>query len=67
VTVRYLGEAVELSVVDDGIGPGANASGGHGIVGMQERAELYGGRVEIGEAADGGYRVQAWLPVGAPS
>ena len=65
VTVRYLPEAVELSVVDDGIGSDANDSGGHGVVGMQERAELYGGRVEVGETSAGGYRVEAWLPVGA--
>lgn len=67
VTVRYRPEAVELRVVDDGVGLGGNASGGHGIIGMQERAELYGGRVEIGEAADGGCCVQAWLPVGVTS
>jgi signal transduction histidine kinase len=68
VTIRYLPEAIELSVVDDGIGPATGAAaGGHGIVGMHERAELYGGRVEAGPVADGGYRVHAWLPVGAPS
>jgi signal transduction histidine kinase len=68
VTVRYLPEAIELSVVDDGIGPAkGTAAGGHGIVGMHERAELYGGSVETGPAADGGYRVRAWLPVGATS
>lgn len=39
--------------------------GGHGLVGIGERAALLGGRAEFGERADGGYRVLATLPLGS--
>ena len=34
---------------------------GRGLVGMRERAELYGGSLEAGPTADGGFRVHAEL------
>jgi signal transduction histidine kinase len=37
--------------------------GGHGLVGMRERAALLGGSLQAG-AEDGVFRVQAWLPYG---
>jgi signal transduction histidine kinase len=46
--------------------PGASNGAGHGIVGMRERAQLLGGRLEAG-AADGFYRVRALLPFGEDS
>lgn len=36
---------------------------GHGLVGMRERVELYGGLIHVGPHADGGFHVQATLPV----
>ena len=38
--------------------PGA----GVGLVGLAERAELAGGRLEHGLEPDGAFRLQAWLP-----
>ncbi|QTX05752.1 sensor histidine kinase [Agromyces archimandritae] len=38
--------------------------GGHGLIGMRERATALGGQVEYGETADGGFRVLAVLPAG---
>jgi len=38
--------------------------GGHGIVGMRERAALLGGTIEVGAAPGGGFRVHAELPLG---
>lgn len=38
--------------------PGA----GLGLIAMQERVELVGGRMSHGATADGGYEVNAWLP-----
>ncbi|HUJ34818.1 MAG TPA: sensor histidine kinase, partial [Solirubrobacteraceae bacterium] len=43
----------------------ARANGGHGLVGMRERAELLGGEVDAGRV-NGGFRVHARLPYGAP-
>jgi signal transduction histidine kinase len=50
-------------VTDDGRGrTGTHA--GHGLIGMRERAALYGGTLDVGPAAGGGFRVTAVLPVG---
>jgi signal transduction histidine kinase len=38
-------------------------SGGHGIIGMRERAALCGGSLEVGPTPDGGFRVTATLPL----
>ncbi len=40
-----------------------NATAGHGIAGMRERAELVGGRLDAGPADDGGWRVALTVPV----
>ncbi|HYJ77072.1 MAG TPA: sensor histidine kinase, partial [Actinomycetes bacterium] len=44
-----------------------NGHVGHGLIGMQERVALYGGRLETGPTPDGGYLVHAVLPTGAGS
>ena len=56
VTVRYDNGAVEVEVVDDGQGPplARQETGGKGLVGMQERVRLYGGRLEAGARPGGG-------------
>lgn len=55
-------EAFEV-VVTNGLPPGASirARGGHGIVGMRERASLLGGALAADEC-DGAFRVRALLP-----
>jgi len=65
--VRYGQESVELLVEDDGRGlhddaeplPGA----GRGLVGMRQRVALFQGRLELGRAPGGGFRVHAVLPL----
>jgi signal transduction histidine kinase len=41
--------------------------GGHGVVGMRERAGLYGGRLQTGPSADGGYVVDVSFPLAVPA
>jgi signal transduction histidine kinase len=65
VLVRYGPHALELDVVDDGRGPVLSSNGsGHGLIGMRERVALYGGTLEAGTRAGGGYAVHARLPLG---
>jgi signal transduction histidine kinase len=45
-------------VAADSLLPGAGA----GLVGLRERVSLSGGRISAGPTAEGGWRVEAWLP-----
>jgi len=71
VHVVYRPDAIELCVTDTGSTRAsavraARADGaGHGIVGMRERAEIYGGRLDAGPDPDGGFRVTASFPLEA--
>jgi signal transduction histidine kinase len=67
VTVSYEPNEVVLSIEDDGEGSRegyelGEAGGGHGLVGMRERAALYGGLVHAGRRRGGGFAVHARLP-----
>ncbi len=47
-------------------GDRAAGGGGHGLVGMRERATMLGGSLDAGPTGDGGFRVTAVLPVSPP-
>ncbi len=61
VRVGYAPAALEIDVRDDGRG-GGPAGAGHGLIGMRERVALYGGELEAGPEAGGGFGVHARLP-----
>lgn len=69
VEVRYEAERLRLRVRNDRPRvPGANpvvGAAGHGIVGMRERAAMLGGTLSAGPTSDGGYMVEAVLPLAA--
>ncbi len=63
VTVTYTEHALELEVVDTGRGPAGSGSGGHGLVGMQERLAQQGGELRTGVCGDGGFQLRARVPL----
>ncbi|MGX1471586.1 UNVERIFIED_CONTAM: signal transduction histidine kinase [Streptomyces canus] len=63
VELHYAHDALHLRVRDNGPGPPLAATdGGHGLLGMRERAAAVGGDVRTGPAAGGGFRVEARFP-----
>jgi signal transduction histidine kinase len=62
VMLRFAPGALEVEVVDDGVGARTAAGTGHGLIGLRERTELYGGTLEAGPGAEG-YRVWARIPL----
>jgi signal transduction histidine kinase len=74
VDITFESRALLVSVVDDG-NVGArpsiacsdeprNGDAGHGIIGMRERARVFGGVLTAEQLDDGGFQVQARLPLG---
>jgi signal transduction histidine kinase len=63
VRVRYGLHELELEVVDDGGGAAVVNGAGHGLAGMRERVAIYGGDLTAGSRPEGGFRVQARLPL----
>jgi signal transduction histidine kinase len=67
VTLQYEPDGLLLQVTDDGLGAAAAADGpGHGLTGMRERVEMYGGTMQAGPLPNGGYQVTARLPDAGP-
>jgi signal transduction histidine kinase len=66
IDVRREGDAVRLRVSDDGqTAPGPAPEPGFGLLGMGERAQLLGGTLSAGPRPEGGWVVEAVLPVEA--
>ncbi len=64
VVLRYSPGSIEVECLDaGGAGTAGAANGGHGLVGMRERATLLGGAVTAGPEPAGGFRVHARLPL----
>jgi signal transduction histidine kinase len=77
VLVEIGQDGVKVEVTDNGQGATAAVQhrhgaaprnpdgGGHGILGMRERAAAFGGTLTAGPASGGGFNVTAFLPLGA--
>jgi signal transduction histidine kinase len=68
VTLSYTDDELRVEVLDGGRGrvDGTPHASGLGIAGMRERAEAVSGTLSAGPAPEGGFRVQARLPLSAP-
>jgi signal transduction histidine kinase len=73
ITVTATPSTLVIEIDDEGRGTVArlangsttgSATGGHGLIGMRERAAAMGGRLDAGDRPGGGYRVRASLPIG---
>ena len=72
VTVSFDAHEVTATIEDDGVGftapdaPTAYARAGHfGLMGMQERAQLFGGNVYVKSERGNGTQVVAYVPLGS--
>ena len=70
VTFSSRGDALEITIADDGKGIPAGEETKQeslGLLGMRERAEMLGGRLRVDANPAGGTRVTATLPWRVPT
>jgi signal transduction histidine kinase len=67
VELWYGPDELCVEIRDDGRGTPGEAGFGHGLVGIGERVKIYGGDLEAGRSARGGWTLRARLPFGAGS
>ena len=68
IDVRPEGRFVRLLVTDDGrLEPRRVPAPGFGLLGMSERAQFLGGTLSAGPRPEGGWVVEAVLPLDAPA
>jgi signal transduction histidine kinase len=64
VDIGFRPELLAIRIDDDGdAAPGAVPAPGMGLIGMRERVTALGGRLDARPRAEGGFRVEADLPV----
>jgi signal transduction histidine kinase len=63
VVLRYCDERFELEVEDDGRANGATSGGRRGLAGVRERVAVFGGHIDVGPRAEGGWRLRAAFPL----
>jgi len=64
VEVEAVGEALRVTVRDDGAG-GAGFAGGTGLVGLKDRVEALGGRIFLDSPLGAGTSLRVELPLAA--
>lgn len=73
VSVERNGDDVTIEVTNSGPTAGRDSAGGafngagHGLIGMRERVQLYGGSLQAQRQPDGGFIVHAVLPAATES
>ena len=65
VIIEYHDDSLDIAVVDDGRGAAAEAqpTPGHGLLGIRERVEAFGGQIQTGPRVGGGFAVEARIPI----
>ncbi len=67
VEVRLVGDEYQVVITDDGRASKnarlSTTGGGNGLVGLRERVDLLGGELHAGPDGDGGWRLDARLPL----
>jgi len=70
VRLGYEPDRLRIEVSDDGGSSGVAAATardpcdlGHGLIGTRERVQVYGGGLQTGPLPDGGFRIEAVLPL----
>ncbi|MGC4747380.1 sensor histidine kinase [Micromonospora sp. DT201] len=66
VLLQICESEVYVRIRDDGTSGGTTNRAGHGLLGMRERADLLGGTLRAGPRPDGGFEVDARLPLREP-
>jgi signal transduction histidine kinase len=62
VEIRCLPRTLDIEITDDGRAASTTGTG-HGLIGMSERACIYGGTIEAGPRPEGGFRVHVTVPL----
>ena len=63
VTLRYIRDALEVEVCDDGQGRATTDGAGYGLLGIQERVKIYGGTMTAETAPGRGFALKTRLPL----
>ena len=67
IAVRPGRDCLVVEVIDEGSGCPAETPFGYGLVGMRERALLYGGSFHAGPGSHGGFRIVSTFPLTEPT
>jgi signal transduction histidine kinase len=65
VILDYQPDALALAIMDNGSGATSTVGGatGHGLIGMRERIEMFGGELGTDSSSLGGFTIRARLPI----